>query len=305
MMTEGTCDALLEARVACDQDMDVVYRSCAAVAQSLSAWTWPYSDEVVLAFTSRACPIILDIMSKNISSVELTTMCAEFFSYVPVVPGTCDPKLAGRAGVTLFIRCIKRHTDQNVLDRICALVKTVCHNKNQDIVRETGVIDELLTLTERVKQNFLALGCIRTAIKVITDNHKVNQAYLTRTMSLKQARILYRAEVPHAVDSESLGFDENRLRDMGMTKEELIAGMNGFIQDVKTDVAAKQVHDRELEKQADACVVCGRTAGELGLARMLRCSACTLKPSYCSVQCQRACWGAHKAECKANRVHKS
>jgi hypothetical protein len=54
---------------------------------------------------------------------------------------------------------------------------------------------------------------------------------------------------------------------------------------------------------SDVCVACGKTAAdvECGAGKLLRCSACTIAPKYCSVACQRACWKAHKAECKANR----
>ncbi len=37
------------------------------------------------------------------------------------------------------------------------------------------------------------------------------------------------------------------------------------------------------------------------MRRLHECGACTLAPKYCGVECQRACWKAHKAECKANR----
>jgi hypothetical protein len=55
------------------------------------------------------------------------------------------------------------------------------------------------------------------------------------------------------------------------------------------------------KKPIDACVVCGKTAGSPGVKKLLKCSACTIEPLYCSAECQKASWGAHKAECKSNR----
>jgi hypothetical protein len=50
-----------------------------------------------------------------------------------------------------------------------------------------------------------------------------------------------------------------------------------------------------------ACQACGKTSEDVGMKQLLKCSACTLATRYCSAACQKACWGAHKAECKANR----
>jgi hypothetical protein len=54
-------------------------------------------------------------------------------------------------------------------------------------------------------------------------------------------------------------------------------------------------------RQLFACVACGKTAAMMCGKKLLHCSACTLAPCYCSVECQRACWKEHKAECKANK----
>ncbi len=54
-------------------------------------------------------------------------------------------------------------------------------------------------------------------------------------------------------------------------------------------------------KAGDVCVACGKCAADVGATRLLKCSACTIAPMYCSAKCQHACWVAHKAECKANR----
>ncbi len=62
------------------------------------------------------------------------------------------------------------------------------------------------------------------------------------------------------------------------------AGSNQLLQDAKSSV----------------CAVCGKSASEAGLQNLLHCSACTVKPKYCSASCQKVAWKSHKAICKAN-----
>ena len=54
-------------------------------------------------------------------------------------------------------------------------------------------------------------------------------------------------------------------------------------------------------KALDVCMACGKTAADVGAVKLLKCSACTIAPVYCSAACQSACWKEHKVECKANR----
>jgi hypothetical protein len=54
-------------------------------------------------------------------------------------------------------------------------------------------------------------------------------------------------------------------------------------------------------KTSEPCVVCGKTAEDVGASKLPRCSVCTLAPVYCSAACQHAAWPAHKTECKAHR----
>ncbi len=54
-------------------------------------------------------------------------------------------------------------------------------------------------------------------------------------------------------------------------------------------------------KESRACTACGKSQEELGGIRLLKCSACTLAPRYCSAACQKISWSTHKAECKTNK----
>jgi hypothetical protein len=72
--------------------------------------------------------------------------------------------------------------------------------------------------------------------------------------------------------------------------------------DSKCSASASVLSERDGEKMAETCSACGKTAQDMGLKALLRCSACTIAPVYCCVECQRICWREHKAECKANRI---
>ncbi len=51
-----------------------------------------------------------------------------------------------------------------------------------------------------------------------------------------------------------------------------------------------------------SCVACGKHAHEVGTKKLLKCDACTIAPRYCSIECQKAMWPTHKADCKAHRI---
>jgi hypothetical protein len=73
---------------------------------------------------------------------------------------------------------------------------------------------------------------------------------------------------------------------------------------IQISAACKQPHvpyGHLVHARVDARVACGRTSADVGMKALLRCSACSVAPLYCSVECQRACRRAHKAECKANK----
>ena len=55
-------------------------------------------------------------------------------------------------------------------------------------------------------------------------------------------------------------------------------------------------------KPKKICTYCKKTAKEAGIRKFSYCSACTIAPIYCNETCQKADWGRHKKECKANPV---
>lgn len=70
-----------------------------------------------------------------------------------------------------------------------------------------------------------------------------------------------------------------------------------------TTIHAPEAPAAPAARARKTCAVCGKTAAEAGIRKLLHCSGCTVKPRYCSEECQRHAWkhGGHKPECKANR----
>jgi hypothetical protein len=83
------------------------------------------------------------------------------------------------------------------------------------------------------------------------------------------------------------------------------------LRDASAEAGLKKVRDASSDAGLNAlvtqdsnmhvCAVCGKSASEAGLQVLLHCSACTIKPKYCSGACQKVAWKGHKAVCKANR----
>ncbi len=304
LLTQGACDAVLEVMDTHNQDALIVTCGTSCCEVSLLTCMRPCPQDV-LDFTMRARPIIFDIMSKNISSAPMSVACAKLLKGLSI---TYDPE-SFRREVNLLMDCLKTHTVTVSAVIICQLCSELACSMagsriQKDAYREAGLMEMLLALTERVKDKPCMVWGIRSVFTEMTRKHEENQAYLTRIMSPKQTKLLYKSgfDLQSVVFDEVASADDEFLQEVGWNRE---AGIQWLADDMQKDAIAQKFHVRAQEKQAEACTACGKTAGELGLERLLRCGACTLRPWYCSAECQRACWGAHKAECKANRVQKS
>ena len=66
----------------------------------------------------------------------------------------------------------------------------------------------------------------------------------------------------------------------------------------KLDHKWERVVEKAVEK---CCSVCGKTAADVGRAKLFVCP-CELKPTYCSSACQKSAYKTHKAECTARKL---
>jgi hypothetical protein len=304
MMTERACDAILSALQLHKNNESLLLFGCRAILETLThyRYTPPKSAEEyseLVQIKRKADPIILGILSDHVTSPHFAIVCSDIFSCMNNSEFAYDPELARRVGISLFVRGLNAHTDKCALMRLCRALSVFSRTYPREC-RDAGAMEALLAMVDKVKEDPLIVCSARQALGSMTDGHAENSAYLNKIMSNKQAKILQHSQSAHPAllaNSQSYPqyFTASEIEQVELRLQTL----------TEEDTAAQKIFHREKEKKAESCNACGKTAGDLGLARMLRCSACTLRPCYCSAECQRACWGAHKQECKANRVQKS
>ncbi len=306
MLTEGASSAILSAMQQRTASVGLLVNCFQVICKMCRGHTVPYT-EVFLNFFNKAAPVLLVVADRHKQSVELTRVCIQLFGvYYSISDGSLDPKLAETDGIRVFVRCLHTFTDQeHLVHACCALGKSMTAGVNQDACRKEGAIEALLSLSERAKNDPKILFYIRSLLTDMSNEHEENTRYIARVMTAKQAKIIARAEAPHAPPAHEYDdTDTPIMRTRDLTPEEVDVWQKALCkkaQDMQLDVAAQKIEERDQKKKAEACTACGQTAEELGLSRMLRCSACTVSPLYCSAACQKASWSAHKAECKVNK----
>ncbi len=77
------------------------------------------------------------------------------------------------------------------------------------------------------------------------------------------------------------------------------------VQCVDGQSVVKRLEERRPQKMSKTCLTCDKTPLELGLLQLKSCSACSIKPLYCSVATvafQRSDWQLHKPLCKESQM---
>ncbi len=188
------------------------------------------------------------------------------------------------------------------LPAACATIPLVVfnHRENQDRFGE-----EALRLLQRVFYMHTTDTQVQTharaAIRALAENNAENTTVCTRMGSSMEHILRCESGVHCGHDDET-----DRLRAPAQTDRLHAQVQTDRLRAQAQGVACKEreadvLRRGQQQQQAAACVACGKTAEMLGVDKLLHCSACTLAPCYCSVECQRACWKEHKAECKANK----
>jgi hypothetical protein len=188
----------------------------------------------------------------------------------------------------------KQYWEAAVFDMFLALYLIAKdERKYQDYcAEEPRLIPAIVQLLARHKQHHMIqlFGC--QSLSAMSKSHPANTATIAKHGGLKRifkaAQIQYDSSVVPAREAEA------KLREIMLDLSSRAEGCS-TLRD-RHGWTDSTNHDADMQ-----CVACGKSAAELGVKKLMRCSACTIAPCYCSAVCQRECWSAHKAECKANR----
>ncbi len=287
--------------------VQTVTSGCEALSVSMAFCLDTSIKTQALGVSVQAAPVVLDMMVMHMTCLKaVISLTKALVSCALVAPSHAfEQQIIKRDAISLLVRCLKLHSDdEKFLTVICKALIIIHYDGARDRCRETGAIEALLGAAVRFKHSSDNLGHIRYTLMMLTQAHAQNTAYLARVMTPKQAKILGTCDTQ--IDTvEKLQHSRMPGNVQCWTSKEL-EGIQALAVDnerrIQQDVVAQKLSEREREKLAEACSLCGKTAQELGLVRLLRCSACTIAPLYCSAECQRGAWKMHKSECKASRI---
>jgi hypothetical protein len=162
---------------------------------------------------------------------------------------------------------------ETAVDVLRTLVEALFgHTQNQDRCARLGVIPTIMRLMEKHKDDaeIIQAGC--WSLYNVGRSHKQNTRTIAAEGGMKY--VTQAAEIYC-----NLGGQELSMADFSSEPVTL--------------------------KWEVACVACGKTSSDVGGGKLAKCAACTVAPRYCSSECQRMCWRAHKAECQANKMQKT
>ncbi len=204
-------------------------------------------------------------------------------------------------GINTLARILRAHPDnEKIQHSIIAIIFLLAASfpKYQDDCRNSGAITAIIRATKRHKDSELVLIKAREALNAITRNHEENTEYVKREMSGKQAARMekFTLEKKFGEKLENAGHLPEQDRISLLQVQEWVRELR-----MEHDITGEVAQSRQRDKLGQRCAGCGRTAGEMGVQQLLKCSVCTIAPMYCGTECQKAQWKTHKAECKANR----
>jgi hypothetical protein len=306
---DGGCDALMTAMQVNKRNLGILVSCLRGIDETLAGCMHTRLSETAELRFRLTC-LTLDILSAHGTSDdgEIARCCSRVLMLCCPL-NTYEAEIIKYDAIRVLVCCLQKHNcNEDMVREVCGLIGVSATHRTaiQDACRERGAIDALLVVAERYKDSNKILCVVRSGLTAITVDHAENSAYVMERMSSKQMKIFGRFD--------HIGAMTTRLQDNASMQNELgvdpqtqhgTLPVEKIIQTLKEacqeDVVAKRLMAYEEEKRAQVCWACGQSARMLGLPRLQKCSGCTTGASYCTVECQKAAWPKHKAECKANR----
>ncbi len=238
--------------------------------------------------------LILGSMSANLDDESARVLGCQTLSWLASLEEDFFKEEIERAdGIRLIVLAMNKSPDNKKMHEqaVSALrLAAEKHVPNQNKCRESGAIDPILQTAERFKDDRSMLSAVRQCIHAMARDHEANTEYVMRTISTSIAKKMHDTSLSMNMPVNNPAA-QMRIMLASMTKA----------MEWENDIIVRIVQERKNKGMTEVCIRCGKTAATMGVKELQRCSACTIAPVYCSVECQRACWGAHKAECVANR----
>jgi hypothetical protein len=256
MAKEGVHRALMAALCAHKDDPRVVLCACGTLTAIMASQghisaSEPEMQELglqAIAHVLKSIPKHMDNAQVQYHAVNLLTFC------IAKTALQTNLEMSTQTISTLYTVLNKHITIVGVVTAVCcALAVSVCASvQNQNFCGQIGMVDTLLKVIDLHKDNATLLQRARGLLDSITDGHDENSGYVMSAMTRQQIKRLHRAGAAEGTTSVN-DSDSERL--------------------TQTDIVSKIVAVHEQEKLAETCSECGRSAGELGIVRMMRCSA--------------------------------
>jgi hypothetical protein len=278
--------------------------ACMILALNMERWVhFSSSDRYWLQ--EQVTPSVLESMCAHFADEKVQHHGVDCLYFFTLDKSPFAELVHKHGGIKTLATSLRMHKDNPAMAlSICRVLAVAALGSpgNQEQCGEFGIMDLLLELVDRHRDDANLMSLVRVTLDSMTRLHCQNRAYLLQTMTASQAKKLKNSSDGFAQVFEQQARERNSEQVLGRcVDEEAMDKCFRFFRSLKaTDTASTILAERAKKKQLEACESCGRTAGELKVAALLRCSACTIAPRYCSAACQRAGWPAHKPLCKLN-----
>jgi hypothetical protein len=313
---DGGCDAMIYVMEMYKHSVDILVTCLRAIDLTLASCLHKQAHiEGSCGHRYRLTPLVLQILSEHYNSDngEVAHRCSCILWMCLILKevdanSTLEAQALRYDVIGVLVCCLQTHPEnEDMVVTICTLfgIAAAKLTSLQDACREAGAIDALLAVAERYKHSTKMLCIVSRNLAAITANNEKNSACVMKSMTSKQAKILGRFDYgceAKRIMQKTASLVTECVRDL-LGEDAQHVHLENYAKYWGTECkeVAKRLEVYEEETLAKMCLECGKSAKLLGVQRLTRCSGCTTRALYCSVECQKAAWPKHKAECKANR----